>query len=461
MIKENLLTATPQSLSDPKITPAEEMEAKYVRTVAMSMFSYTNLLDAVAKLDPDKHKDLLDSPKFWKLSKHKAGNIRKSFFTAVTQLCLKMPEDISNRGDKVAPCVLGNLQDTESGDAMWTCVLQLLSVLPSAWQLVNPHKAVFPGLWKLLSTGADGSIKRVGPYLMPFLSKIPVSVMDDCDKFVDRWFTAMKDGWEIVSKGRSASDTEVVINAYMECTFFVLNCKDFEKNLKQKLIRDKLVPSFEKFDMRDAVMGNLCVYLRFWDRNSSSNPDIAQLNNLLWSELKYLSLSNDFYNGFLISLGVIMGKKKEEKGPEQQNKPVTELMKIYEAIWSAEMEKLSGENPTKSLETLNKIMINFGKYEEIYKRDQSFEFYKSKVVPLLSNLSLEESVARFTWAVAVNSSEDDALRILDVYVNNTRPSAISLLIQAALERQSNSLFVKWLSCSAVQDLIVQVNMYLY
>ena len=412
MVKENLLTATPQSLSDPKTTPAEEMEAKYVRTVAMSLISYANLLEAVQKLDPEKHKDLLDSPKFWKLSKHKAVSVRKSYFTALTQLCVKLPESVTSRGEKAAPSVLSNLQDTEAGDAMYTCVLQFLSVLPSAWQLVNPQKAVFPGLWKLLSNGADGAIKRVGPYLMPFLSKIPVDVMEDCDKFINRWFTSMMEGWAVVSKGRSVSDTEVVIKSFLECIFFVLNCKDFELNLKQQLVRETLVPAFEKFDMTNAVLNNLSEYLRYWDRNSASKGEIAQLNNLLWSELKYTSLSNDICVGFLISLGLSMEKFKEEKGPEHKTKPVTELIKIYQAIWTAEIDKLTDEVPLKSLEILNKILLNFGKYQEIFRKDQSYDFYKENVLPLLGNIGLEEVLTRFSWAVALNSSEDDAIRIV-------------------------------------------------
>ena len=62
-MQENLLTATPQSLSDAKTTPPEEMEAKYTRIVSMSLISYANLLEAVSTLEPQAHKDLLESAK--------------------------------------------------------------------------------------------------------------------------------------------------------------------------------------------------------------------------------------------------------------------------------------------------------------------------------------------------------------------------------------------------------------
>jgi len=47
LIIDNLVNATPQTLSDPKTTPPEEMEAKYTRTVSMSLISYANLLEAI------------------------------------------------------------------------------------------------------------------------------------------------------------------------------------------------------------------------------------------------------------------------------------------------------------------------------------------------------------------------------------------------------------------------------
>ena len=90
LIIDNLVNATPQTLSDPKTTPPEEMEAKYTRTVSMSLISYANLLEAIEKTVPEKHKPLLDSQKFWKLAKHKAGNIRKATNLYIYFACLSI-----------------------------------------------------------------------------------------------------------------------------------------------------------------------------------------------------------------------------------------------------------------------------------------------------------------------------------------------------------------------------------
>ena len=127
-VMENLTFATAQTLSDPKTTPVEEMEAKYVRTLAMSLASLTRLLAAVRPpLDPKTLEPLLDHPKFWKFAKFKSGTVRQAFFECIVQLGSSHPMCLEARGKLVVGAVLPNLQELElmPARAVWAAALQV------------------------------------------------------------------------------------------------------------------------------------------------------------------------------------------------------------------------------------------------------------------------------------------------------------------------------------------------
>ena len=127
-VTENLTVATAHSLSDPKTTPVEEMEAKYVRTLAMSLASFTRLLATVLPpIDPKTLEPLLDHPKFWKFAKYKSGTVRQAFFESVVQLGSSHPMCLEARGKAVVGAVLANLQETElmPARAVWAAALQV------------------------------------------------------------------------------------------------------------------------------------------------------------------------------------------------------------------------------------------------------------------------------------------------------------------------------------------------
>ena len=137
-VTENLTVATAQSLSDPKTTPVEEMEAKYVRTLAMSLASLTRLLATVSPpLDPQILDPLLDHPKFWKFAKFKSGTVRQAFFESVVQLGSSHPTCLEARGKAVVGAVLPNLQETEvmPARAVWAAALQVGSKNVCVWTL--------------------------------------------------------------------------------------------------------------------------------------------------------------------------------------------------------------------------------------------------------------------------------------------------------------------------------------
>ena len=64
--RENLVEHTPQTMSDPSTTSAEDMEAKYNRTIAASMNGFADLLRllravADSKMDQNKIFDAVEA----------------------------------------------------------------------------------------------------------------------------------------------------------------------------------------------------------------------------------------------------------------------------------------------------------------------------------------------------------------------------------------------------------------
>ena len=146
------------------MTPPEEMEARYCRTLSMSLSSYSRLLQVVSDQRPDSHTALLDHPKFIKLCKHKSGGVREAWFRVVSTLCTTLPDCVTDRAAVLVPPVLTNLSETDplAASAVWEATLQILKLIPTAWDHVKPQKAVFPGLFKHISSGGEHDFRGQG-----------------------------------------------------------------------------------------------------------------------------------------------------------------------------------------------------------------------------------------------------------------------------------------------------------
>lgn len=64
----------------------------------------------------------------------------------ISHLCEKIPEALRERGARVAQAVLTCLGDQDAGVSVWEASIHLLGVLHDPWSLVNPTKAVYPGI---------------------------------------------------------------------------------------------------------------------------------------------------------------------------------------------------------------------------------------------------------------------------------------------------------------------------
>ena len=83
-------------------------------------------------------------------------------------------------------------------------------MVPTAWELTSPQKAVFPQVFKFIAS-SEGMAAATFPSLLPFLSKVPVDVMGGQEKFLDRWFSALE---EAVGTVRGSLELKAVVVAY-------------------------------------------------------------------------------------------------------------------------------------------------------------------------------------------------------------------------------------------------------
>ena len=63
---------------------------------------------------------------------------------------------------------------------------------------MNIRKGVLPNLWSLLRSPSGGSAAIVGPNLLPFLSKVPSSVLGEGIDFYVELFNNLKAGYEYI-----------------------------------------------------------------------------------------------------------------------------------------------------------------------------------------------------------------------------------------------------------------------
>ena len=161
-------------------------------------------------------------------------------------------------------------------------------MVPAAWELTSPQKAVFPQVFKFIAS-SEGMAAATFPSLLPFLSKVPVDVMGDQEKFLGRWFSALE---EAVGTVRGSLELKAVVVAYLDCLFFMLNQDWLEPGVVEHLVKAHLLAlllraSTEPRMAAAGVAQLMAPYLLAWDKQG--NPKAAA--GLFWQELSNEALT--------------------------------------------------------------------------------------------------------------------------------------------------------------------------
>ncbi|XP_057307534.1 E3 ubiquitin-protein ligase listerin-like [Hydractinia symbiolongicarpus] len=308
-LQNQLLKETPETLSDPKVVPVEEREAKYVRFMSSSFLALQYFIEVfsadVKKLDNDL-KGLFSEKKFWKYARNSSPMIRSSFYTLVSTCFQHIPEVLNDTLNQSSPAILSNLDEQEPIviKGFWDAVLLCLTTFKNCWDHVNSRKAVLPKLWKLLKNCGYGNINTVYPNLLPFLSNIPTQVIGDGTGFYEEFFNNFFEGLFLKQDVLTASDTNIIMKSYMECYKYLLLTHACNKELVEYLIATQLqtvlTATFCGSSKRQMWYGALFKELKglFLSINEQAlSKGLQEVQQNLWSVLKEIVIVDERFSG--------------------------------------------------------------------------------------------------------------------------------------------------------------------
>jgi len=470
LITENITVATPQTMSDPKVTPVEEMEAKYIRTLAMSLTSLANLLKVTTPSEAQLS-SLLDNAKYWKISKNKTGSVRQAFFETLVQLGSVLPDSLTLRCKVLVPSVLPNLHDTDpaAAPAVWAAALQVLTVVPTTWEYTNPQKAVFPNIFKFISCGGEGVAGSTFPNLLPLLSKIPTSVMGDQEKFLDRWFSSFKEALDS-TKVRAASELSAIVTAYIECLMYVFSQHIVDQAIKTKLLEEHLLTLLIRSLSAPRVASSglyatLATYLQAWDKASDSKASTAALNTFFWSSLTH-NVTTVVEEGGDLEPYITMISKIGDAGKAEH---LSSLNLLVFKLWTMLTNQLKAKMQCEvNLIYLSKLLDQYNVQNNSNLRNRIFsgvgaeeQFLTTQVVPFLSSEELLPAASSLIWSVVkmLDCTRAGVLLSEMCMKDSSSSSIVQHILAAAGQRAIASDTVKaWLANSEMVNLVIKLIM---
>ena len=325
---------------------------------------------------------------------------------------------------------------------------QVLTVLPSAWELTSPQKAVFPQVFKFIAS-SEGMAAATFPSLLPFLSKVPVEVMGDQEKFLDRWFSALQDA---VGTVKGALELKAVVAAYLDCLFFVLNQEWLEASVEEHLVKSHLLTLFLRASTEPKVASSgttqlMAPYLMAWDRQEK--PKAAA--GLFWQELSNEALVRADHDetrdaeallGLLVSLQSPPGESLKH------------LNKLVEQLWHLLLLHLESKDRADAACRRLKILHEATAPSLLESVLADPRKVVDQILPLLPSPSHQASACALLWTIT-RQLQAPALAELLSKVADTIPETTELLLTTiGKEAQNNAGVSLWLSSENMQAYVL-------
>uniref|UniRef100_A0A8D9BRD6 E3 ubiquitin-protein ligase listerin n=1 Tax=Cacopsylla melanoneura TaxID=428564 RepID=A0A8D9BRD6_9HEMI len=320
-IIDNLIVQTPQTLSNPKITDAINMEMKYERVISSTLQAYALF---VSKLSPDSvqpsveehNSNILSTAKFWKYQKHDSNLIRSSWYLLVSTFIDKLPQVFEADLKKLTVAIFSNLNEKDSKvnanvwDAALYCVLKYNAEL---WKCVSIDKLVVPNICSMLDNGFHGNATQVAPKLLPLLSRLPndgerVKLVIIYEKILTSLLknitaTRLKTN---ASVQMNSSEFDAMVKCFVECCRYVMKM-EISPEFRQSVVLDYLLPLYRiptahaQFSLCVRFLyqlePNLQVIDTLWESLTEKLLDLEQVDNSLEKELcLHLSLLQCLWN---------------------------------------------------------------------------------------------------------------------------------------------------------------------
>lgn len=300
---KNLTVHTAISLSNPKSNTPEECENKYQRVLIASLRGYAFYLSKVPEeqlhKSADKNAVLLDNAKFWTYHKHKTPAIRSAWFEVISSLLQYGSFLVEKHHQQIATTVFQFIDETDPTVVtyVWSSIVLAQTQIPDWASHLNFDKAVFPKLWKVLKSGANGNAVCVFPHMLPLVSKFTREVLGDrADKFQTLFFDSINEGLRAVHSSRT--DISAISQAYYEVFQYVViqTVKDTQLSPEQvngfceRMLEKHLVEVVEWCITTESssgryIFGNIASLLDYWCLHSGTVQIYERLLATFWNRL--------------------------------------------------------------------------------------------------------------------------------------------------------------------------------
>ncbi|CAL1535302.1 unnamed protein product [Lymnaea stagnalis] len=219
-LMNNILKATPETLSDPQTTSETDMGAKYERVVSSSLLAFRKLItilpaDTVTTFMSEHIDALLSSSAFWKHTKSTTISIKSGLLSLLAVVCQLCPDASSKAVNKIAPFVISNLDASDPTliSYTWEATLSMIKAHQDCWEHINWQKAMWPKIKHILESGCSGQAAIVSPCLLPLLSKI-------VNLNYRQFFDSFRMGLCAARSLYSPSDTNALVKSFTECIHY-------------------------------------------------------------------------------------------------------------------------------------------------------------------------------------------------------------------------------------------------
>lgn len=170
---------------------------------------------------------------------------------------------------------------------------------------INLEKALLPKLWKVLKSGGAGCAETSYPHLLPLVSKLDRSILNDkIFHFYQNFFEHMATGLtaRVAHAASSRADISAIATAYFECMQYVFiqlqgfpeelftaaesNLSDFCMKLAQTHISGTIefLLTNENVPNGKFVLARIALLIRFWRENSREVELYQKLVSQFWTE---------------------------------------------------------------------------------------------------------------------------------------------------------------------------------
>lgn len=236
-LKNNILDQTVESMSDSRYTSAEDMAAKYARTVASSFDAFSYVLGKIGlnsiyfletistenrKMRSVDYDTLIVDKRLWAHIGHKSPVIRSAVYRMIKICILNAPELVSLSIDYLAKSFLSNCfgeKDSECYLYLWDAVLLLTKHHPEVWSIASEKKNVIKKIFACLAEGIYGSGKTSYPSILPLIAHLPEFIRDEY--FFNNFFINF---WKGSDKLDRFSGSTFMDSYYECCQYLVKRC---------------------------------------------------------------------------------------------------------------------------------------------------------------------------------------------------------------------------------------------